>query len=115
MPVALVAMQLLTLLLGFAVAFRKKSAVGRLAVVVVVAGWLQFWVVMLGSGQPEIYRQLVISGFHAALCVPLLVALISILASEPRKLMLQQPEPGVQEPGTSEPSAATLRDPAVSV
>jgi hypothetical protein len=108
-PVALVALQLLTLLLGFAVAFRKKAAVGRLAVVVVVAGWLQFWVVMLGSGQPEIYRQLLLAGFHAALCVPLLVALISILASEPRKLAQQSPEPPA-----SEPYSATLRDPAVS-
>jgi hypothetical protein len=82
-PVALVAMQLLTLLLGLAVAFRKKAAVGRLAVVVVLGGWLQFWVVLVVSGQPEIYRQLVISGFLGAMCVPLLVALISILASNP--------------------------------
>ncbi|MFW0775121.1 hypothetical protein ACLRGI_18365 [Paenarthrobacter nitroguajacolicus] len=80
-PVALVALQLLTLMLGLAVAFRKGAAVGRLAVVVVLGGWLQFWVVMVMSGQPEIYRQLVVSGFLGALCVPLLVALISILAS----------------------------------
>ncbi|UKA50894.1 hypothetical protein LFT48_05010 [Arthrobacter sp. FW305-123] len=82
-PVALVALQLLTLMLGLAVAFRKKAGVGRLAVVVVLAGWLQFWVVMMVSGQPEIYRQLIVPGFLGALCVPLLVALISILASNP--------------------------------
>ncbi|WP_416405145.1 hypothetical protein [Arthrobacter sp. LFS091] len=103
-PVALVAMQLLTLLLGLAVAFRKKAAVGRLAVVVVVAGWLQFWVVVLWSGQPEIYRQLLLSGFHAALCVPLLVALISILASGPER--------GQQQ--TASQATPGLRDPAVS-
>lgn len=106
-PVALVAMQLLTLLLGLAVAFRKKAAVGRVAVVVVVAGWLQFWVVVLGSGQPEIYRQLLVSGFHAALCVPLMVALISILASGPEKA-LQQTAPQAM------PEAEDLRNPAVS-
>ncbi|MCD4850416.1 hypothetical protein LN996_06295 [Arthrobacter sp. AK01] len=114
-PVALVAMQLLTLLLGFAVAFRKKAAVGRLAVIVVVGGWLQFWVVMLGSGQPEMYRQLILSGFHAALCVPLLVALISILASQPQKPVLQQPEPAVPDQATPEVRPEKLRDPAVSV
>lgn len=80
-PVVLVAMQLLTLMLGLAVAFRKKAGIGRLAVVVVLAGWLQFWVVMVVSGQPEIYRQLIVAGFLGALCIPLLVALISILAS----------------------------------
>ncbi|MHC6223143.1 glycan biosynthesis hexose transferase WsfD [Arthrobacter sp. MMS24-S77] len=90
-PVILVAMQLLTLLLGLAVASRKKSAVGRLAVVVVVGGWLQFWTAMMMSGQPEIYRQLIVSGFLAALCVPLLVALVSILASETSESPLRDP------------------------
>lgn len=90
-PVALVAMQLLTLMLGLAVAIRKKAAIGRLAVVVVLAGWLQFWVVMVVSGQPEIYRQLVVSGFLGALCIPLLVGLISILASNPGAPKLSDP------------------------
>ncbi|MGP0223444.1 glycan biosynthesis hexose transferase WsfD [Paenarthrobacter sp. NCHU4564] len=81
-PVVLVAMQLLTMLLGLAVAFRRGAAIGRLAVVMVAGGWLHFWVVVLGSGQPEIYRQLIVTAFLAALCVPLLVALISILASD---------------------------------
>lgn len=98
-PVAFVAMQLLTLMLGLAVAFRKRAAVGRLAVVVVLGGWLQFWVVMMMSGQPEVYRQLVVSGFLGALCVPLLVALISILASSPT---------------VSNQPIQPLRDPAVS-
>ena len=102
-PVALVAMQLLTLMLGLAVAFRKRAAMGRLAVVVVLAGWLQFWVVMVVSGQPEIYRQLVISGFLGALCVPLLVALISILASNPAAPRLR--DPAVIDPSVSEPAA----------
>lgn len=81
-PVILVAMQLLTVLLGLAVAFRKRAALGRLAVVIVVGGWVQFWLVILVSGQPEIYRQLIVSAFLGALCVPLMVALISILASQ---------------------------------
>ncbi|GGJ19170.1 glycan biosynthesis hexose transferase WsfD [Paenarthrobacter histidinolovorans] len=85
-PVAFVGMQLVTLLLGLAVAFRKRSAVGRLAVVIVLGGWFQFWAVMLNGGQAEIYKQMIIVGFMAALCGPLLVALISILASEPGKV-----------------------------
>jgi len=85
-PVAFVGMQLVTLLLGLAVAFRKRSAVGRLAVIMVLGCWFQFWAVMLNGGQAEIYKQMIIAGFMAALCGPLLVALISILASEPGKV-----------------------------
>ncbi|MFF2843982.1 hypothetical protein [Paenarthrobacter sp. NPDC057981] len=84
-PVAFVGMQLVTLLLGLAVAFRKRSAVGRLAVVMVLGCWLQFWAVMLNGGQSEIYKHMIIAGFMAALCGPLLVALISVLASGPLK------------------------------
>ncbi|MDI2034865.1 hypothetical protein [Paenarthrobacter nitroguajacolicus] len=89
-PVAFVGMQLVTLLLGLAVSFRKRSAVGRLAVILVLGGWLQFWAVMLNGGQGEIYKNMIIAGFVAALCVPLLVALISILASDPGKALAQK-------------------------
>lgn len=80
-PVALVGLHLLTLLLGFAVAARRKSAIGRLAVVMVLACWAQFWVVLLLGGQPEIHARIIVAGFMSALCVPLLVALGSILAA----------------------------------
>jgi hypothetical protein len=83
-PVAFVGLQLLTLLLGLAVAARKRSGIGRLAVVMVLGCWLQFWAVMLAEGQSEIYKHMIIATFMAALCVPLLIALISILASEPQ-------------------------------
>ncbi|MFC8039119.1 hypothetical protein ACFUOZ_07175 [Paenarthrobacter sp. NPDC057355] len=85
-PVAFVGMQLVTLLLGLAVAFRKRSAVGRLAVVMVLGCWFQFWAVMLNGGQSEIYKNMIVAGFMAALCGPLLVAVISLLASDPRKV-----------------------------
>jgi len=90
-PVAFVGMQLVTLLLGLAVSIRKRSAVGRLAVILVLGCWLQFWAVMLNGGQAEIYRNMIVVGFMAALCVPLLVALISILASDPEKVLAQKP------------------------
>jgi hypothetical protein len=88
-PVALPGLHLLTLLLGFAVAARRKSGIGRLAVVMVLGCWAQFWVVLILEGQPEIHRQLIVAGFMSALCVPLLVALVSILASK------SQPQPHV--------------------
>lgn len=81
-PVVFVAMQLLTLLLGLAVAARKQAGIGRLAVVIVLGCWLEFWAVMLTQGQSEIYKHMIIAGFMAALCMPLLLALISILASK---------------------------------
>ncbi|MGO4858221.1 glycan biosynthesis hexose transferase WsfD [Arthrobacter sp. 2MCAF14] len=81
-PVALLGLHLLTLLMGFAVAARRKSGIGRLAVVIVLGCWAQFWVVLILEGQPEIHRQMILAGFMSALCVPLLVALVSILASK---------------------------------
>lgn len=81
-PVALPGLHLLTLLLGFAVAARRKSGIGRLAVVMVLGCWAQFWVVLIFEGQPDIQRQMIVAGFMTALCVPLLVALVSILASK---------------------------------
>ncbi|MDQ0029544.1 glycan biosynthesis hexose transferase WsfD [Arthrobacter bambusae] len=83
-PVTLLGLHLLTLLMGFAVAARRKSGIGRLAVVMVLGGWVQFWVVLVLEGQPEIHRQMIVTGFISALCVPLLVALVSILASKSR-------------------------------
>ncbi|MHC6219665.1 glycan biosynthesis hexose transferase WsfD [Arthrobacter sp. MMS24-S77] len=90
-PVALVGLHLLTLLLGFAVAARRKSGIGRLAVVTVIGCWAQFWVVLLMEGQPEIRSQMIVAGFMSALCVPLLLALVSILASTSRP----KPQPNV--------------------
>ena len=81
-PVALPGLHLLALLLGFAVAARRKSGIGRLAVVMVLGCWAQFWVVLILEGQPEIHRQTIVAGFMSALCVPLLVALVGILASK---------------------------------
>lgn len=83
-PVALVGLHLLTLLLGFAVAARRKSGLGRLAVVMVLGCWAQFWVVLLSEGPPEIHARMIVAGFVSAWCIPLLVALVSILASQPR-------------------------------
>lgn len=81
-PVALPGLHLVTLLLGFAVAARRKSGIGRLAVVMVLGCWAQFWVGLILEGQPDIHRQMIVAGFMSALCVPLLVALVSILASK---------------------------------
>lgn len=89
-PVALPGLHLLTLLLGFAVAARRKSGIGRLAVVMVLGCWAQFWVVLIFEGQPEIHSRMIVTGFMSALCVPLLVALVSILASKS-----PQPKPHV--------------------
>ncbi|MDP9934898.1 hypothetical protein J2T11_001238 [Paenarthrobacter nicotinovorans] len=107
-PVVFVGMQLVTLLLGLAVAFRKRSAVGRLAVVMVLGCWLQFWAVMLNGGQSEIYKHMVIAGFMAALCGPLLVALISLLASAPQK------EPAPKRRGRRAKAQQGSADPAVN-
>ncbi|MGR0158715.1 glycan biosynthesis hexose transferase WsfD [Paenarthrobacter nitroguajacolicus] len=108
-PVAFVGVQLLTILLGFAVAVRKRSAIGRLAVVMALGCWLQFWAVMLTEGQSEIYKHMIIAGFMAALCGPLLVALISILASDPQARLSQK-----RRARRSKAQDRTLRDPAVS-
>ncbi|MBB6404359.1 hypothetical protein [Arthrobacter sp. AZCC_0090] len=83
-PVALVGLHFLTLLLGFAVSARRSSGIGRLAVVMVTGCWAQFWVVLMMEGQPGIHSQMIVAGFMSALCVPLLVALVSILASTSR-------------------------------
>ncbi|GAB3561007.1 hypothetical protein GCM10027405_11950 [Arthrobacter alkaliphilus] len=81
-PVALVGVHLLTLLLGFAVAARRKSGLGRLAVVMVLGCWSQFWVVLLFEGPPRLNTRMIVAGYMSALCIPLLVALLSILASK---------------------------------
>ncbi|WP_437772610.1 glycan biosynthesis hexose transferase WsfD [Arthrobacter sp. KNU40] len=84
-PVALLGLHLLTMLLGFAVAARRESAIGRLAVVMVLGCWSQFWVVLILEGQAEIHGRMIVAGFMSALCVPLLVALVSILGSKSTK------------------------------
>lgn len=81
-PVALLGLHLLTMLLGFAVAARRESAIGRLAVVMVLGCWSQFWVVLILEGHAEIHGRMIVTGFMSALCVPLLVALVSILGSK---------------------------------
>ncbi|MEZ2389434.1 hypothetical protein AB6813_07770 [bacterium RCC_150] len=81
-PVVLLGFHLLTLLLGFAVAARTGSAVGRLAVVLVLGCWAQFWVVMMSEGGRGIQHELIVAGFTSALCLPLLLASVSILASK---------------------------------
>ncbi|ALV44246.1 hypothetical protein MB46_00675 [Arthrobacter alpinus] len=94
-PGLLVGLQLTTLFLGLGAAFSARSsragrAVGKTAVVLVPAIWLQFWAVMMTEGQSEIYKHLIIADYMTALCLPLLLILIVI------QLRSQIPAPALE-------------------
>ncbi|MDP5227705.1 MULTISPECIES: hypothetical protein [Arthrobacter] len=83
-PVLYLALNLAVILVGLALASRHGSAVGRVAVLLTLASWAQFWAVMLSGGQAEIYKDLIVTGYMSALTVPLFFASACLLGSRAR-------------------------------
>jgi hypothetical protein len=83
-PLLALMLQLMTLVLGAAVAARKHLgqravAFGRMTVFAMIALWCQFWWVMITDGSSERDRAMLVSSFLTSLCLPLLFALLLIL------------------------------------
>jgi len=51
-----------------------ERGVGRLAVVLAVATFFEFWVVMIGEGRNDMYKQMIVTNYLASLCLPFLAA-----------------------------------------
>ncbi|WP_155865268.1 glycan biosynthesis hexose transferase WsfD [Gryllotalpicola ginsengisoli] len=88
-PLLILILQLVTLVLGLAVASRRRlgparTGFGAATVFFAVALWLQFWTVMLSEGESEIYKHMIVATFMSSLCLVWIPALI---------LLLRNPEP----------------------
>ncbi|CAM5540546.1 glycan biosynthesis hexose transferase WsfD [Leifsonia shinshuensis] len=83
-PLLILVVQLVTLILGIAVASRRRlgparTAFGAATVFFVIALWLQFWTVMLSEGESEIYKHMIVTTFMSSLCLVWIPALIMLL------------------------------------
>jgi hypothetical protein len=83
-PLLLLVLQLVTFVLGIAVASRRRlgsarTAFGAASAFFVVALWLQFWTVMVTDGEPQIDSAMIVTTFMSSLCLVLLPGLIMLL------------------------------------
>jgi hypothetical protein len=98
-PLLLLVLQLVTFVLGIAVASRRRlraarTAFGAASAFFVAALWFQFWTVMLTGGEPQIDRAMIVTTFMSSLCLVLLPGLIMLLwpAGAPSQRALAVPE-----------------------
>lgn len=85
LPLSVLVLQLLAIVLGWAVAARSRlgeraTAFGRSVVTLVACGAAVFWTVAVTTGAAAANRTLLPTALVTALCLPLVVALIALLA-----------------------------------
>ncbi|MCL9666286.1 hypothetical protein L2091_13740 [Curtobacterium albidum] len=92
-PFAVVLLQIVALVLGLGLAFRRQqlgdraAAFGATVVVTTVATWAQFWAVMLSEGASEIFKHLLVTDLLNMLLlvsIPLSAALLARRIATPR-------------------------------
>jgi len=82
-PALILVLWAATLALGIAVLRDRllgspDRAVGRLAIILVLAAVSEFWATMLSEGISDLYKHLIVTNLLTALCVPILIACLVV-------------------------------------